>query len=146
MIWLTRIAVNRKIMPDLSLGLQTLRLDHIILAVLITGGYGAEQTAEIYHPDRDAPCVIRNIPDERWSHTQDGSLVCGGFAERFSCRRWNPDTRAWDLVTDSLTGLRYEHTSWTPAPGSVTYLMGAGLMILPSQWIIFSSESLDRFL
>ena len=42
-------------------------------------------------------------------------------------RRWNPDTGAWDEVTNvtnSLTHERAEHVSWTPADGSGTYLMG----------------------
>ena len=93
-------------------------------AVLITGG----KSAEMYHPDRDSPCVLPDLPDLRHSHTQDGSLVCGGYeaeAER-SCRRWNPESGAWDLVTDALTEDRWGHISWTPANGSKTYLIGGG--------------------
>ena len=97
--------------------------DLIISAVLITGGWSAEQSAEIYHPDRDTPCVLPDLPDQRATHTQDGSLICGGELEsRRSCRRWNAG--AWDLVTESLTKQRGAHTSWTPTDGSVTYLMG----------------------
>ena len=97
-------------------------IDHIISAVLITGGDDTLQSAEVYHSD--ISCVIPIMPDRRWAHTQDGSLVCGGHSTRRSCRRWNPDTGAWDLVTQSLTEDRGRHTSWTPADGSVTYLMG----------------------
>ena len=43
-------------------------------AVLITGG----KSAEMFHPDRDSPCVLPDLPDMRHSHSQDGSLVCGG--------------------------------------------------------------------
>ena len=96
----------------------------ITLAVLITGGSKTKQSVEIYHPDRDSACVLPDIPGGRYSHTQDGSLLCGGYRTVESCRRWNPDTGAWDLVTESLTGVRGDHTSWTPADGSVTYLMG----------------------
>ena len=95
------------------------------LAVLITGSWdGAAQSAEIYHPDRKSACIIPDLPDRRAYHTQDSTLVCGGFWTRRSCRRWNPDTGAWDLVTESLTESREGHISWTPADGSVTYLMG----------------------
>ena len=93
-------------------------------AVLITGGYGAAQSAEIYHPDRDSVCVLPDLPDGRYHHTQDGSLLCGGMFTPRSCLGWNPDTGAWDLVTESLTEDRGIHSSWTPADGSVTYLMG----------------------
>ena len=98
-------------------------------AVLITGGWTfgiRAQSAEIYHPDLDTPCVLPDMPDQRAHHTQDGSLLCGGYYTPRSCRRWNPDTGAWDLVTESLTGYRDFHISWTPADGSVTYLMGGG--------------------
>ena len=98
--------------------------DLIISAVLITGGSGAPKSAEIYHPDRDTPCVLPDLPDLRLDHTQDGSLVCGGRYTLRSCRRWNADTGAWDLVTEALTEEREDHISWTPVDGSVTYLMG----------------------
>ena len=99
----------------------------IIPAVLITGGRVAYQkkSAEIYHPGSDSPCILPDLPNSFASHTQDGSLVCGGdnYAYR-SCLRWNADTGAWDLVTESLTENRRDHISWTPVDGSVTYLMG----------------------
>ena len=92
--------------------------------MLITGGFGADQSAEIYHPDRDSACVLPDIPDEHVLHTQDGSLMCGGGSTPRSCLSWNSNTGSWDLVTESLTEERVFHTSWTPADGSVTYLMG----------------------
>ena len=98
--------------------------DHIMSAVLITGGTGGRQSAEIYHSDRDSPCVLPNIADRRFGHTQDGSLMCGGQYTLRSCRMWNPDTGAWDLVTEELIKNWEYHTSWTPADGDVTYLMG----------------------
>ena len=104
--------------------------------MLITGGSGGTyppgKSAELYHPDRDTPCVLPDLPDQRWLHTQDGSLMCGGSYTPRSCRRWNPDTGAWDEVTNvtnSLTHERDEHVSWTPADGSGTYLMGGRLSV-----------------
>ena len=58
-------------------------------------------------------------------HTQDGSMICGGPYTSRSCRRWNNETGTWDLVTESLTGDRLFHVSWTPEDSSVTYLMGS---------------------
>ena len=102
--------------------------------MLITGGGGGiGQLAEIYHSDTpESPCVLNTeIPDLRWLHTQDGTLLCGGEDSTGSCQRWNADTGAWDLVTEEglmypvrLTEERWGHISWTPADGSVTYLMG----------------------
>ena len=109
--------------------------DLAISAVLITGGYHTKQSAEIYHPGRDTPCVLPDLPDRRNSHTQDGSLVCGGWWTPRSCRRWNTDTGAWDLVTGSLTEERWGHISWTPLDGSVTYLMGGDKSVQTSEAI-----------
>merc|ERR1719500_2579518 len=68
-------------------------------AVLITGGYG-QQSAEIYQPHRDSSCVLPDLPEERFGHTQDGSLLCGGWETDRFCRRWNPKTGSWDLVPE----------------------------------------------
>ncbi len=102
--------------------------DHVISAVLISGGWVAgtpDTSAEIFHPDRESSCVLPDMPKARIYHTQDGSLVCGGKMAPRSCHRWNPDTGAWDLVTEALTEPRVYHTSWTPVYGSVTYLIGS---------------------
>ena len=111
-------------------------VDFVLAAVIITGGIerwrmNVEQSAELYHPRSKSACVLPDLPDERVFHTQDGSLLCGG-GDRFgkgedtrrSCRRWNPDTGFWEIMTESLTEPRLRHTSWTPTKGSVTYLMG----------------------
>ena len=97
-------------------------------AVLITGGVerGTPQSAEIYHPERDSPCFLPDLPANRAYHTQDGSLplLCGGSDKLRICWRWNPDTGTWDMATESLTKKRSSHISWTPGDGSETYLIG----------------------
>ena len=103
---------------------NTFRSRHLVSAVLITGGLGAGRSAEIYHPARESACVLPDLPDMRWSHTQDRSSLCGGRWTSRSCRKWNSDTGRWDLKTVTLKEVRRGHISWTPADGSVTYLMG----------------------
>ena len=40
-----------------------------------------------HHPDRASACVLPDIPDRRYGHTQDdGSLACGGLWTRRLCR------------------------------------------------------------
>ena len=103
-------------------------------AVLITGGQFTDQSAEIYHPNREYPCILPNIP-AYYRHSQDGSLTCGGRYTDRSCWRWNNGT--WDLVTKSLPERRWNPISWTPADGSVTYLMGG-------YWSGSTSEVIDN--
>ena len=94
-------------------------------AMLVTGGgFLARQSAEIYHLDRDFACVLPDLPDFRYGHTQDGSLLCGGYDTPRSCLKWNSDNGRWDMVTETLTENRWGQTSWTPVDGSVTHLMG----------------------
>ena len=123
--------------------------------MLITGGEGlyVGQSVEIYHPDRKSACKIHYLPGSRAKHTQDGSLVCGGKGPNTfrSCERWNADTGAWDLVTESLTDHRHYHSSWTPVDGSVTYLMGGGVScrtcipgIIEKNIGVTSSEIIDK--
>ena len=94
--------------------------------VLISGGPsrhdGTYYSAEIYHPDRDSACVLPDLPVPYYSHTQDGSLLCGNGKKY--CHRWNTVTGVWDWVIGPLIEKRLEHVSWTPADGSGTYLMG----------------------
>ena len=120
-------------------------IDHDISAVLITGGHSAYQSAEVYHPERYSPCVLPGLPDDRVFHTQDGLLLCGGSYTRKSCRRWNPDMGAWDLVTESLTEDRMYHSSWTPADGSVTYLMGGWKNLETSDVIALNNNVRSSF-
>ena len=94
-------------------------------AVLITGGYGAAQSAEIYHPDRDSVCVLPDLPDGRYHHTQDGSLLCGGMFTPRSCLGWNPDTGAWDLET-WLTSSHYGLACSIPDPDTDTAVVTGG--------------------
>ena len=94
--------------------------------MLVTGGgFLARQSAEIYHLDRDFACVLPDLPDFRYGHTQDGSLLCGGYDTPKSCLKWNSDNGRWDMVTETLTENRWGLTSWTPVDGSwLTFLMG----------------------
>ena len=100
--------------------------DHKLLSETTAdrGYYQQLRSAEIYHSARDTPCVLPLLPELRIYHDQDGSLVCGGKHTDESCRKWNPNTGDWDLVTESLIQYRRGHTTWTPLDGSGTYLMG----------------------
>ena len=58
-----------------------------------------------------------------YGHTQDGSLMCGGFHKE-SCSEWNSDSGIWNWKFLTLPRNKEDHASWTPQSDVGTYLMG----------------------
>ena len=94
--------------------------------ILITGGYGSLDTAELYLPSSGLSCSLPRLPDDRERHTVDSSgLICGGWSPVATCIQWSPDTGTWEELLTLDVG-RWTHVSWTPNSGIGTYLMGGG--------------------
>merc|ERR1711879_393591 len=69
-------------------------------SVLISGGNSAPRSAEVYHPANGLSCRVPDLPDDRYYHTQDGALTCGGIsyngqAQLNNCLKWSPDSGTW---------------------------------------------------
>ena len=47
----------------------------ISAAILITGGDGAEQSAEVFLPWSNTTCQLPSLPDKRAEHLQAGALL-----------------------------------------------------------------------
>ena len=101
--------------------------------MLITGGWDGLQSAEIYHIILTETLPLSSL-----------IFLTGAMAIHRMMGHWRVEAcghadyvGAWDMVTASITGKRYYHTSWTPADGSVTYLMGG-------QWSYKTSEVIDK--
>jgi len=107
-----------------------------VKVVLITGGLNKEDheatvhSAEIFLPDfPDSPCILPALPVAYSEHSQDGGLLCGGYAKetRFNCRQWNstegnfPAKPVHEFKHD-----RKNHVSWTPVAEKETFLIGGG--------------------
>ena len=58
--------------------MDTLNLHFISTAILITGGVGATQSAEVFLPSTSNSCLLAALPDTREYHSQEGFLLCGG--------------------------------------------------------------------
>ena len=96
--------------------------------ILITGGYGSLNTAELYLPSSGLSCSLPRLPDARLGHTQDSSgLLCGGGYTEGTCIQWSPDTGIWVECLHHLDVGREEHASWTPGTGVGTYLIGGDI-------------------
>ena len=116
----------------------------LIAGVLITGGFGTSDTAELYVPLSGASCTLPSLPDIRAYHTvSEGGLICGGDATQDSCIMWSPDSGTWEAAL-TLDFNRVFHVSWTPSSGTGTYLMGGGSASRRTTTLITNDGSQDQ--
>ena len=87
--------------------------------------------AEIYVPDLQKTCSLGNMTMQRYEHTQDGFLACGGteYLRENTGEYWTYDTCevyvpgvGWRLENYILNTWKTGHTSWTLKNGSVLLL------------------------
>lgn len=97
--------------------------------ILITGGDGngnggGGNLAEIYNPQTNSGCRLPTLPDIRFGHTQDESLLCGGSYNentQSTCLMWQSKLGNWEETHTMLTR-RTSHMSWPSASG--VFLIG----------------------
>ena len=88
----------------------------ISAAILITGGGGAKQSAEVFLPWNNTSCQLPSLPDERVAHVQAGPLLCGGgdygSSTRRSCLQWSMQTGGWETLPIRLSEERAYSSVW----------------------------------
>ena len=96
-------------------------------AILITGGFFEDHSAEVFLPSTSTTCQMPGLAVARDGHTQDGLLLCGGYDYEAdtSCEEFSPSTGSWARTRHSLQEQRRDHVSWSVEEG--TLLMGGGL-------------------
>ena len=69
--------------------------------------------------------MLPQLPDNRWYHTQESGLLCGGAYPGTSdtCLEFNSVTGNWGEKIRLTVG-RSDHISWTPDSNIGTYLIG----------------------
>ena len=92
-----------------------------MLGLLLAGGYGAETSVEVFSPSTGQSCMLPSLPDQRYDHTANNLLLCGGehaftgtTCLTFSSGKW--------FTSHTLVEERSGHTSWQTEQGVV--LMG----------------------
>ena len=102
-------------------------------AILITGGYGTDHTAEVFLPSTSTSCQLPGLVVGRYEHTQDNLLVCGSYYSDagHSCEEFSPATGTWARTSHTLQQSRYGHVSWSVEEG--TLLMGGGYSLTTSE-------------
>ena len=97
-------------------------------AILITGGYGAEQSAEIFLPWQNSTCELPALPDERYEHVQSGHKLCGGRSASTvrSCLQWSVQQGGWVTLPLNLTEKRVLSSAWRDSQANSLVIMGGG--------------------
>ena len=92
---------------------------------MITGGSGDQsKSVEIFRTDGTplSSCAIPDLPDSRRSHTQIGTMICGGGNNETDTSCINLVSNVWEVVEFTLRYRRIWHVSWQSKMGLV--LMG----------------------
>ena len=101
----------------------------ISAAILITGGDGAEQSAEVFLPWSNTTCQLPPLPDRRFHHVQARKLMCGGWESESStlmtCVWWSRQTGGWTTLPLTLSGERRYSSAWTH--GDQLVIMGGSM-------------------
>jgi len=94
-------------------------------AILVTGGIpeSSLKSVEVLRSDGSYFCTLDDLPDERYGHSMDQELLCGGGATPTSCLKY--ESGRWTEYSWSLQQERYGHLSWRrPNNGGVQLIGG----------------------
>ena len=91
-------------------------------ALLITGGYNTHDSTEVFHPATSTSCQLPRMVLDRYGHTQDNLLLCGGDGDSeaaTTCEQFSPATGTWARPSHTLQDERASHVSWHTADGGI---------------------------
>ena len=96
--------------------------------MLITGGIGAEKSAEVFLPWQNTTCELPPLPDKRVNHVQSGNLLCGGWftPARRTCLKWSVQQGGWVTLPLNLTERRDGSSVWRVSQDSLVIMGGDG--------------------
>jgi len=93
------------------------------VAILITEGYGAIHSSEVFLPWKNNTCLLPSRPNSkadnfdefmeghRQRHVQSGKLLCGGFFTERSCMGWRQG--GWVTLPVTLLEKRIDSSAWS---------------------------------
>ena len=93
-------------------------------AILITGGWDARQSAEIFLPWENSTCELPPLPDQRVHHMQSGNTLCGGWYTERSCIQWSVQQRGWVTLPLTFTEGRWYSSVWRVSQDNSLVIMG----------------------
>ena len=115
-------------------------------AIIVTGGmsYTSRKSVDILKEDGTHFCSLPDLPESRYSHTQSGLVMCGGFegTQLKSCQTFS--NGVWeDTHSNSLIQSRYDHSAWSSPLGIV--LLGGHRSPTTTEVLTSDGESTEFF-
>merc|ERR1719300_2045807 len=92
------------------------------LAILVTGGYGGETSAEVLFTNGSSICELPAMSQSKSVHTQSGLTACGGAFSGTSCIKF--EAGSWKTLTDNLVVERSYHSSYMTPYGNIRLIGG----------------------
>ena len=94
---------------------------------MVSGGFPAYRTAEIYHPGSVDPsaCTLPQLPDLRNEHTQFSTgLICSGDrdSQLTNCIQW--ENNAWRYTNITLRSSRRYSSKWRTPDDKLIFFGG----------------------
>ena len=92
---------------------------------MISGGAGVKKSVEAYRSDWTPLCSLPDLPDDRYWHTMNGDLSCGGGGTGGalnSCIHYG--VGGWSKYSWNLQQQRYGAVSWRLPNGKGVQIMG----------------------
>ena len=94
--------------------------------IILSGGDDALTSVEVFIPSTGQGCSLPELPDERYDHTMDSLLICGGGYDQPNISTTCMSFTAGQWITShTLVEGRTRHSSWQTEQGVV--LMGGGI-------------------
>ena len=118
--------------------------------LLISGGYEAKSSVELFVPATGESCSLPNLPDERYGHTMNGLYICGGNDIYDSpclnyTGEWSPveNCRSPSTGCVHFTSGQWQYSPQTfvkPRRGHMSWQTEKGLVLMCGDYSYFTSE------
>ena len=94
---------------------------YLTQGILISGGFAANTSVEVFNPNTNKSCLLPFLPEQRLCHTMDYLTICGGMYTFTSCISFS--SGEW-VTSHSLPEERWYHNSWVMDDDSILLLGG----------------------
>ena len=95
---------------------------YIVAAILVVGGPKSLKSVEAITTDGTPLCTLPDLPDQRYGHTMDNHIMCGGYYTPTSCLYYAAGK--WTKYRYDIKFGRYYHVSWQRQDGEVMLFGG----------------------